>query len=772
MLAPDPPGDLAIAVAKDVEEQDIEEEVEEKEEEVERLQSEVTASFQMRPDISHDPRRRAWNWCYDACLLSCGWPISAALLAVAVATFAVISAAAARDEGRKFSVDAGRLQALLLGFSQLVAAVAGSWLLGALRSFDMRRVAGFALLNWASSWACSLQHALECWPSALGVTSEADPISLFFTLLAVVLEAACIVGLLSVCIRRIEVLESAIPLHVSPHLRRLRYAVGFSMALVLALSGLPGFVHGHWPIELVGCLAWWCIAMLVSFFSLALRAFNVSRKLAADAARCAFGRLASEGEVAAKAARDQMRGVAIGGASTLCRFIASLTAGGALWPLPALEEVAMNDAFAWALSVTLTIFACLDIACNCLAALWLSGAFVGALHVAKMNRAKEMARALTWQGAARRWRPHENPSWHAKVCDLAMRGFTLEALLRFYHGLGTDYMEHWDPRRHTTADVVRHAIIPQSATARSALAPLMMAHEPTRPRKMVTHTWGTAFRDLVAAVCADALGEDEYGRIAYLLEHDPKQIEAWLEAGHKMKQTYWVCAFSVNQHCTICGENHHGGTDSVTGELYPLCDCGLPKKSSSMEPITPSGRSIDCEVNKFECMMKLLSAFDPDFEQVVAIDTEFKLFGRAWCVAELAAANAMGMKQCLKLRSAGSFERNEPQLRGLRIENMEASRLEDKEEILRSIPDKAAFDANLQRLLFQDLLLAWHRLDAMEQMHRLAQIDRWQQVCAGHGWYHLWKTGVTTADEGQTCDSPLEPGPIDSALSHVARCTA
>jgi len=329
------------------------------------------------------------------------------------------------------------------------------------------------------------------------------------------------------------------------------------------------------------------------------------------------------------------------------------------------------------------------------------------------------------------WREDDDERWQAKVQELADRGFTLEALLHFYRGLGTAYMEHWDPARHTTADVVRHAIIPESAASRSAFATVMMKGVPTRPKRMVTHNWGNLFRDLVAAVCADALGEEEYAEIASMLEQDVDRLERMLERVGGMTRTYWVCAFSVNQHCTICAENICGHRDSVTGEPYPICSCSLPKTSNTDEPTTASGASILCEVNKFGEMMKLLAASDHDFEQVVAIDAGFSVFSRAWCIAELAVAHAVGMKQHLKLPSAQALEGQEHGLRSLRIEDMESSRPEDKGEILDSIPDKDAFNARLQRLLFEDLLPAWYDLNGLEQMERLARLLKRQDAVVG-----------------------------------------
>ena len=46
--------------------------------------------------------------------------------------------------------------------------------------------------------------------------------------------------------------------------------------------------------------------------------------------------------------------------------------------------------------------------------------------------------------------------------------------------------------------------------------------------KRVTHSWGDLFRDLVAAVLADALDEDEYESLAYLMDQDMEKVEQWV----------------------------------------------------------------------------------------------------------------------------------------------------------------------------------------------------------------------------------------------------
>ena len=49
--------------------------------------------------------------------------------------------------------------------------------------------------------------------------------------------------------------------------------------------------------------------------------------------------------------------------------------------------------------------------------------------------------------------------------------------------------------------------------------------------------------------------------------------------------------------------------------------------------------------------MAYLFSCDKSFAEVVAVDASLELFGRAWCIAELAEGQRMGMAQSLKLRN-------------------------------------------------------------------------------------------------------------------------
>ena len=63
------------------------------------------------------------------------------------------------------------------------------------------------------------------------------------------------------------------------------------------------------------------------------------------------------------------------------------------------------------------------------------------------------------------------------------------------------------------------------------------------------------------------------------------------------------------------------------------------------------------ELNKFDDMMAYLHRECPHFLQVVAIDTHFMIFSRAWCVAELVQADASHLEQHMMIHSPGVLEK-------------------------------------------------------------------------------------------------------------------
>eukprot|EP00929_Paragymnodinium_shiwhaense_P115164 TRINITY_DN8385_c0_g1_i2.p1 TRINITY_DN8385_c0_g1~~TRINITY_DN8385_c0_g1_i2.p1 ORF type:complete len:333 (+),score=55.29 TRINITY_DN8385_c0_g1_i2:120-1118(+) len=299
--------------------------------------------------------------------------------------------------------------------------------------------------------------------------------------------------------------------------------------------------------------------------------------------------------------------------------------------------------------------------------------------------------------------------------ELGMRGVTLQALLDFFWRLGSEgLMVHYDPAVHTTADVVRQAIIPATVGTQfgnCSLATLLMNGRRVRPAKLVTHSWSNRFCHLVAAIVADALDLDSYEDVVRRLTTPTEQraLRQQLLLRGKLHLTYWVCAFSVNQHTVICGSLNGQLTDS-TGHSVDACSCVEPKYLNESEPKRVDGQSIPCEVNKFDDMMAFLASVDPLFSQCIAVDEHLDIFNRAWCMAEIHRAHKCHMQQRLRLYSSRTFSEHKNRLRHLRVEKMEASYAADKRMILERIGDTSEFNRQIQMLLFSNvsgLLSTW-----------------------------------------------------------------
>ncbi|CAE8681313.1 unnamed protein product, partial [Polarella glacialis] len=216
---------------------------------------------------------------------------------------------------------------------------------------------------------------------------------------------------------------------------------------------------------------------------------------------------------------------------------------------------------------------CLDLIANSTCVLFLSGA----VHMPNAVLGNALARQRNRAALLGNSELVVDRKWHAKVSELAERGFTLESLLSFYKRLGTDYMLHYKPDVHRTSDVVRQAIIPLSRPSGVAYAVTMMKGSCSLPDAFVTHNWGNLFRDLVAGICADALGLSEYALVSELLDRDVVALESMLANSGKIQKTYWVCAFSIAQHSCICQTISASDLDPVHGTEPPTCDCGRPK---------------------------------------------------------------------------------------------------------------------------------------------------------------------------------------------------
>ena len=173
----------------------------------------------------------------------------------------------------------------------------------------------------------------------------------------------------------------------------------------------------------------------------------------------------------------------------------------------------------------------------------------------------------------------EETDWDKKTRELASRGISVEELLVFYKGLGDTVMPSFQPSVHTTNDVVRLAIIPLTSSNCSSYAQLVNKGEKVLPKKMITHNWSNLFRDLLASVIADVLEEHTFEFIAGLLSDKAgvDVVEQILRVHGSLQETYWICAFAVNQHAGICGANPTGTVDPVTGLTHPTCKCSEPK---------------------------------------------------------------------------------------------------------------------------------------------------------------------------------------------------
>jgi len=163
-----------------------------------------------------------------------------------------------------------------------------------------------------------------------------------------------------------------------------------------------------------------------------------------------------------------------------------------------------------------------------------------------------------------------------------------------------------------------------------------------------------------------------------------------------------------------------------------VCNCGRPKYFNHTPEVDPLGRSVLCEMNKFDDMIAYLASNDASFEQVIIMDGSFDLLTRAWCVAELAEGFRIGIKQCLKIKSGQLLDEYEAKLRTLRVQDMKASRPEDIAEILAKIPDLDDFNVQVQAFIFDKnagLLARWRNLDALEQLENIGLLARFHILC-------------------------------------------
>eukprot|EP00928_Gymnodinium_smaydae_P050579 TRINITY_DN34130_c0_g1_i1.p1 TRINITY_DN34130_c0_g1~~TRINITY_DN34130_c0_g1_i1.p1 ORF type:complete len:583 (-),score=89.14 TRINITY_DN34130_c0_g1_i1:397-2112(-) len=494
--------------------------------------------------------------------------------------------------------------------------------------------------------------------------------------------------------------------------------------VTVAVVDVAGIGEMHSLFTIVVAISFWMMWIsLIVYGVLVFRAYLVAYRLAVAATAAAVGdtREKEDARMATRTAGNQLMAVPISIFTTATIVLVNANLWHWTWPMSLwtlFSHGPDSAGFAQVIIIADSVF-------NTVSALLLSGALSGALSGGLKKQKANKQRLLKRKLMTASQTPCDDERWEMKTQHLAGRAFSLAKLLEFYRGLGVQYMKHYSASAHTTLDVVREAIIPLSASCRCAYAEVMMNGIPTFPDAMVTHNWGNKFAHLVAAIVADALGEDEFFRVLPMLEQDLDVLEEWLTALGKMERTYWVCAFSVSQHDGICGGNPAGTRDSVSGLLHQVCECGKPKSWNDSPPLRADGQSIPCEMNKFDDMMEYLAGTNSKFAQVIAVDASFELFGRAWCVAEVAAAHKMGLRQSLKVMSKRCVDDNSKQLQDLRIENMAASRPEDVQGILDKIPNVDEFNSKLQELIFE-AFADWNSLDGRRQIEILGRLTRWQ----------------------------------------------
>jgi hypothetical protein len=132
--------------------------------------------------------------------------------------------------------------------------------------------------------------------------------------------------------------------------------------------------------------------------------------------------------------------------------------------------------------------------------------------------------------------------------------------------------------------------------------------------------------------------------------------------------------------------------------------------SNVTEPCRENGESIECELNKFDDMLAFMAFCYPFCKQVIAVDSQFVLFSRAWCIAEIHRAHSDGISQEVLFHSEASLSEHKAMLSTLRVENMGASRAEDKEHILAAIGDTNSFNEELRKLIIDEntgLIAVW-----------------------------------------------------------------
>lgn len=339
--------------------------------------------------------------------------------------------------------------------------------------------------------------------------------------------------------------------------------------------------------------------------------------------------------------------------------------------------------------------------------------------------------------------------YQEKTKELAGRGVRLRNILDFWEKLlEREIMPSFDPAQSKTNDVVRQAIIPMTRQGHSGVSMATYWNdEEVSPLTMVTHNWSNKFGHLIAAILADAIGRTTYASIAEEItsRRGFETVRTQLNEEQLDDATYWICAFSVNQHASICGgfgrepnrELHpdkwsawySSKFDSVSKKEFTVCECEQKKIFSHKDP--------HCELNKFDDMMNYLQQKDRRFGQLVVVDEAFEVLNRAWCIAEIMEGNSLHeeSKSCSQFQmrvnvfSRNSVDLHYDNLAVLDVTKCDATSEEDKQFILSKVSGREeAFNLKLQDLIFgcQGLFNPW--IDVKERTRRVGLI--WRRCAA------------------------------------------
>jgi len=275
--------------------------------------------------------------------------------------------------------------------------------------------------------------------------------------------------------------------------------------------------------------------------------------------------------------------------------------------------------------------------------------------------------------------------------------------------------------------------------------------------RMVTHAWDNVFLHLVAAVVVDALGRETTYEMAARKLLEPggvAKLREELKERGSLRSTYWICAFCINQHASICGDFgpapprtsreyavwRRKAHDSA-GDAHPLCDCRQEKIFND--------RPVECELNKFDSMMSHLVGAVPGFKQVIAVDMHFNIFTRAWCVAELVEADSCSIPQSVLVHSQASLDQHYETLAYLDVRRCQASRPEDKAMILDKVSNADEFNERLQWLMFgtEGIFSTWVDADC-----RASQVGRICGRALSHSHNRHLRAQAWALDDSDSCE--------------------